>query len=104
VILPGFDDGKRTKAERLFLQAVPQAGLSMEGVADFTLRKAPFWPASQHPNCYRRPDYLDSTKNRRFSAWHVHLSFRGPVAGPISIGAGRHCGLGVLASVREAKT
>lgn len=100
VILPGFDDGKRIKAEKLVLQAVRQAGLPVEGVADFTLRKAPFWSGSQHPNCYRRPDYLDSAKNRRFSAWHVHLSFREPMAGPLSIGAGRHCGLGVLAASR----
>lgn len=51
VILPGFDDGKRAKAEKLFLQAVEQAGLPVDGVAEFTLQKAPFWPGSQHPNC-----------------------------------------------------
>jgi len=101
VILPGFDDGKRGKAERLFLQAVHQAGLPVEGIAELTLRKAPFFPGSQHPNGYLRPDYLDSAKNRRFSAWHVHLVFREPVTGPVSIGAGRHCGLGVLAACRE---
>lgn len=98
VILPGFDDGKRAKAERLFLQAVRQAGLPGDCIIDFTLRKAPFWPGAQHPDCYRRPDYLDSAKNRRFSAWHVHLLLLERMAGPISIGAGRHCGLGVLAA------
>jgi CRISPR-associated protein Csb2 len=98
VILPGFDDGKRTKAEKLFLQALRQAGLPLERVASFTLRKAPFWSGSQHPNCYRRPEYLDSARNRRFSVWHAYLSFREPMAGPLSIGAGRHCGLGVFAA------
>ena len=110
VILPGFDDGRKfkgipadkrdrpTKAERLFLKAVEHAGLPLEAVSDITLRKAPFWPGSQHPNLYRRPDYLDSAKNRRFSAWHVHLVFRQPVEGPLSIGAGRHCGLGLFAT------
>lgn len=101
VILPGFDDGKRTKADRLFLQAVQQAGLPVEAISDFTLRKAPF-RIGLHPNQYRRPDYLDSGRGRRFSAWHVHLSFRDPVAGPITIGAGRHVGLGVLATVDDA--
>lgn len=99
VILPGFDDGKHTKAEKLFLRSVQQADLPVEGLAAFTLRKAPFWPGSQHPKCYRRPDYLDSEKDRRFSAWHVHLSFREPIAGPLSIGAGRHCGLGIFAAI-----
>lgn len=99
VILPGFDDGKRSKAERLFLQAVQQAGLPLEAVAEFTLRKAPFWPGSLHPKFYRRPDYLDNAKSRRFSAWHVALAFRDAVCGPVMIGAGRHCGLGVFARV-----
>jgi CRISPR-associated protein Csb2 len=109
VILPGFDDARKlrgipadkrdrpTKAERLFLKAVEQAGLPLAAVSDITLRKAPFWPGSQHPNCYRRPDYLDSAKHRRFSAWHVHLVFRERVGGPMSLGAGRHCGLGLFA-------
>jgi len=101
IILPGFDDGKRTKADRLFLQAVQQAGLPVQAISDFTLRKAPF-RTGLHPNQYRRPDYLDSGKGRRFSAWHVHMSFRDPLAGPITIGAGRHVGLGVLAAADDA--
>lgn len=96
VILPGFDDGKRRKADRLFLQAVQQAGLPVVAISDFTLRKAPF-RVGLHPNRYRRPDYLDSGKGRRFSAWHVHLSLRYPLAGPTTIGAGRHVGLGLFA-------
>lgn len=109
VILPGFDDfrgvsraeqqaGRATKTEQLFLKAVVQAGLPAEIVESFTLRKAPFWPGSAHPRCYRRPDYLDTIKNRRFPAWHVCVRFREPVPGPIAIGAGRHCGLGLFAA------
>lgn len=109
VILPGFDDAKGfkgipadrlnrpTKAERLLLKAVLQAGLPIEAVRHFTLRKAPYWVGSQHPDLYRRPDYLDSARKRRFSAWHVHLEFRDPIGGPLCIGAGRHCGLGLFA-------
>ena len=42
VVLPGYDEGKQGKAERLFLKAVRQAGLPTEAVAELTLRKAPF--------------------------------------------------------------
>jgi len=112
VILPGFDDfrgvskeeqqaGRATKAEQLFMKAVVQAGLPAEIVESFTLRKAPFWPGSTHPSRYKRPDYLDTPRNRRFPAWHVYLRFREPVPGPIAIGAGRHCGLGLFAAKEQ---
>lgn len=92
VILPGFDDGRHSKAEKLLLQAIQQAGLPVEAVAELTLRKAPFRPGSLHPQHYRRPNYL-----RQLPAWHVRLEFREGVPGPLALGAGRHCGLGVFA-------
>ncbi len=92
VILPGYDDGKLTKAEKLFLQAIEQAELSVDGITDLTMRKAPFWPGSQHPKHYQRPQYL-----KHLPAWHVTLTFREPVLGPLAIGAGRHIGLGLMA-------
>lgn len=101
VVLPGFDDGKHAKAEKLFLAAVQQAGIPIEAIEEFTLRKAPFWLGSQHPRNYKRPDYLDEGRNRRFPAWHLHMVFREAVCGPISIGAGRHCGLGLFAAIKD---
>lgn len=92
VILPGFDDGKHAKAEKLLIQAIEQAGLPVDAVAELVLRKAPFWSVSQHPRQYRRPHYL-----KHLPGWHARLGFRQPVPGPISLGAGRHCGLGILA-------
>ncbi len=92
VILPGFDDGKHAKAEKLLLQAMKQAGIPLDAVADLVLRKAPFWASSQHPSHYHRPNYL-----KHLPAWHVRLGFREPVPGPMSLGAGRHCGLGLFA-------
>lgn len=92
VVLAGYDDGKPAKAEKLILAAVHQAGLSLESVADVTLRKAPFWPGSEHPRFYRRPAYL-----KGLPSWHVDLRFREEVSGPLAIGAGRHCGLGIFA-------
>jgi|ERR1043166_1075959 CRISPR-associated protein Csb2 len=93
VILPGFDDGKYKKAERLLIKAMQQADLPAEALEAIVLRKAPFWPGSQHPNLYQRPEYL-----RDLSAWHVHLRFRDEIHGPLSIGSGRHCGLGLFGS------
>jgi CRISPR-associated protein Csb2 len=93
VILPGFDDGKYEKAERLLIKAVQQAGLPIEEIEAFVLRKAPFWPGSQHPCHYQRPEYL-----RGFPAFHVHLRFREPIPGPLAVGSGRHCGLGLFVS------
>ncbi len=105
IILPGYDDfatiraanpARLTKAERLALKALEQAGIPAAYVEHLTLRKAPFWPGSLHPQQYRRPDYLRDQCAR--PGWHISLVFREPVAGPLAIGAGRHCGLGVLAA------
>ena len=91
-VLPGYDDGKLAKAEKLFLQAIEQAGLSVGGITDLTMRKAPFWPGSQHSNQYRKPRYL-----KHLPAWHVQLTFSGTAGGPLAVGAGRHIGLGLMA-------
>jgi len=105
VILPGHDefkppkageDAKITKAERLLLKTLAQAGIPPAAVADLALRKAPFWPGGLHPRDYQRPDYL-----KNLPAWHVSLTFREPVSGPLALGAGRHCGLGLLAAEPE---
>ena len=96
VILPGFDDGKRSKATKLLLQSIGHAGLQIDAIADLTIRKAPFWRGAQHPHAYRRPQYL-----KHFSAWHVQLEFHEPVSGPLAIGAGRHVGLGLLAACQN---
>lgn len=92
VILPGFDDGKQAKAERLLLTAVAQADLPVEAIAELAMRKAPFGPGSEHSHHYAAPAYLS-----HFPRWHVWLRFREPLPGPLAIGAGRHAGLGILA-------
>lgn len=92
VVLAGFDDGRHAKAERLLFKAVAEAGIPVSSVVEMRLQKAPFWPGSQYPRAYRRPAYLN-----HLPAWHVRIVFREPVSGPVAIGAGRHCGLGLLA-------
>ncbi|MEN6437090.1 MAG: type I-U CRISPR-associated protein Csb2 [Syntrophobacter sp.] len=108
VILPGYDDFKTlrqskdngpTKAERLLFKCLAHAGIPLGSLESVTLRKAPFWPGSQHPMRYHRPDYLADHRAR--PGWHVRLVFRERLAGPLSIGAGRHCGLGILARAED---
>lgn len=92
VVLPGLDDGKQPKAERLFLKAAAQAEIPIDALESIALRKAPFWPGAAHPRHHFVPEYL-----RGFARWHVMLRFREPVPGPLAIGAGRHVGLGLFA-------
>ncbi len=108
VILPGHDDFKAitrhdakqtTKAERLLFKCLSHAGIPIESVEDVILRRAPFLSGSQHPRQYHRPDYLADHHAR--PGWHVRIVFREPLAGPLAIGAGRHCGLGILAGSEE---
>lgn len=102
VVLPGHTrvakgaTGAGTKAERLFIKALQQAGIPPTLVSDFALQKAPYWPGSEHPRCYDLPTYLYG-----FALWHVKVTFRQEISGPLSIGSGRHCGLGVFAGLRD---
>ena len=43
-------------------------------------------------SAFKRPEYLG-----HLPAWHVRIVFRSPTSGPVALGAGRHCGLGVFA-------
>lgn len=92
VILPGHDDRRRGKAEALFARAIEQAGLE-HAVAEFALRREPYWPGTLHVRDYDVPPYL-----RGMGRWHADVLFREAVQGPIAIGAGRHVGLGLLAT------
>jgi CRISPR-associated protein Csb2 len=97
VILPGYDDRKQSKAEKLVLAACAQADLPIEAIEDLTIRKAPFWPGSASAQHYMAPNYL-----KNLPRWHVSLKFSENLPGPISVGAGRHAGLGVLAATKES--
>lgn len=93
VVLPGMDDGKQVKAEKLVLKAIAQAGLDIASIAEISLQKAPIRKCSLHPKQFQRflPKHLS-----HLPRWHVVLRFRQPIAGPLAVGAGRHCGLGLF--------
>jgi len=105
VILPGYDDHKPAKTERLIQKALRQSGIEQPCV--FTWGAIPNFnnclAAYKHdrnnrPIGYFRPDHL-----QHGTAVHVRVTFRHAdgspvlVSGPLTVGAGRHCGLGLLA-------
>jgi CRISPR-associated protein Csb2 len=96
-VLPGYDDRKLSRAEELVFRAIEHAGIPLSSVRSVSLQKAPFWPGTLHAAAYRVPRYLEGKPK-----WHVEIVFREPVPGPIAIGDGRHCGLGLMARPRRA--
>jgi CRISPR-associated protein Csb2 len=102
VILPGHDDHKPAKTEKLIQKALLQSGIDQP--CKFTWSAIPNFKNclsahkyDQHKRHvgYYRPNHLE-----QLTAIHIRLTFDHPVTGPICIGAGRHCGLGVFASIR----
>jgi CRISPR-associated protein Csb2 len=108
VILPGHDDHKPAKTRKLIEKALAQSGI--EQPCDFE------WSAfSRFPKSYSAHKYDTSGKpagyirpNHLLSQTAVHLTLRFKngikVPGPLAIGAGRHCGLGIFAGYDEGST
>lgn len=103
VILPGHDDHKPEKTRKLIEKALAQSGI--EQPCEFEWSAFPRFPKSlsahkydknKKPTGYFRPDHLMTQ-----TAVHLTLRFRDDVRvpGPLAIGAGRHCGLGIFAAV-----
>jgi CRISPR-associated protein Csb2 len=97
VVLPGSDDGKLAKAEKLFMKSLRHAGYSPDALAEEpAFRNVSFWPGGDLALRFQRPDYL---KKDHWSVYHVRLRWKAKMLGPLAIGAGRHCGLGVFAAL-----
>jgi CRISPR-associated protein Csb2 len=98
VVLPGSDEGKFAKAEKLFLKALRHAGFSPDALAELEFRNVSFWPGGDLALRFHRPDYL---RKDYWSTYHVRLRWKQPMKGPLAIGAGRHCGLGIFSALPE---
>jgi len=103
VILPGHDDHKPAKTRKLIEAALRQSGV--EQACEFEWSSFSRFPKSlsahkygkdKKPAGYRHPDHLEG-----LSAVHLVLRFADnvQVPGPLVIGAGRHCGLGMMANL-----
>lgn len=89
----------------IFQRPFPQSQSGIEQPCEFTWSAIPNFKNSlaafshdregRHLG-YFRPDHLAG-----LTAVHARLTFQRRVPGPITIGAGRHCGLGVLVAVEE---
>lgn len=101
VILPGHDDHKPEKTRKLIEKALQQSGIGQR--CEFEWGAFSQFPKSlsahrydrdKRPTGYIRPDHLLTQ-----TAVHLKLRFNDglEVPGPLAIGAGRHCGLGVFA-------
>jgi CRISPR-associated protein Csb2 len=100
-VLPGHDDGKPTKTRRLIEKALRQCGV--DEPCDFTWGAAPniknSISAYERDRAGRHTGYFRPGHLAGLTAVHVVINFSGSLTGPIAIGAGRHCGLGVMAAV-----
>ncbi len=105
VILPGHDDHKPHKTRKLIETALAQSGI--EQPCEFQWSAYSRWPKSfsahkydrnKRPTGYIRPDHLLSQ-----TALHLTLTFKYDLQtpGPIALGAGRHCGFGLMAALPD---
>jgi len=104
VILPGHDDHKPEKTRALIERALCQSAVDQPCEFEWssTSRFAKSYSAHKYdrekrPQGYIRPGYLNSQ-----TAVHLTLHFKEDlrVPGPLVIGAGRHCGLGLMVAAR----
>jgi CRISPR-associated protein Csb2 len=104
VILPGHDDHKPGKTRKLIEKALVQSGVDQACTFEWSVIShfPKSLPAYKHdrqkrPTGYIRPEHL-----LNLTAVHLRLEFAEgvEVPGPLALGAGRHCGLGVFANIK----
>ena len=103
VILDGHNDKKPEKTIKLIQAALQRSGI--ETPCTFTWQSMPFlknclgahkYDRDGRHTGYHRPAHLKDQ-----TAIHLRLKFDYPVPGPLTIGAGRHCGFGLFSAVSE---
>ncbi|MCC7409725.1 MAG: type I-U CRISPR-associated protein Cas5/Cas6 [Phycisphaeraceae bacterium] len=107
VILPGFDDHRADKIERLIRKSLLHAGLPPEVVKPTELdwRGVGYMPGLDLASRYRRPRNASEAPVR-----HVKIRFVDPdgeplsLQGPLSLGSGRYRGLGLFAACPDGRT
>jgi CRISPR-associated protein Csb2 len=94
VILPGHDDRRAAKTEGLLRKALLHAGLDcdvIDSVERLEWQRTPFRAGAARAERYLRPDKVVG------AMVHVRVRFARPVGGPLTVGSGRHRGMGVFA-------
>lgn len=89
--------------EKLICKALQRAGI--ESPCEFTWKSTPYYKnclsAHKYDRSGRHTGYHRPKHLKDLTAVHVRLRFEHPVTGPVAIGAGRHCGFGLLAAVDD---
>src|SRR5262249_37169486 len=93
IVLPGRDDRRSRKAHGLVVKALAQAGYTTP-IVEIHLQAEPVFPGAEMASRYRVPPYL-----KPFPRTHAIITFSEAIAGPVSVGSGRHIGLGLLAAL-----
>lgn len=104
VILPGHNDHKPGKTLKLIQKALAQSGVEQSCEFEWSAHSSFRKSLSAHKyvvsNGVKRPvGYLRPGHLLNQTAVHLKLKFQQPVPGPITIGAGRHCGFGLFAAM-----
>jgi len=113
VILPGHDDHRSEKTKKLIQRALQQSGIDTP--CEFNWQSIPFFKNTLSAHKYdrqgRHVGYHRPAHLKDFTAVHLRICFGHRAVegdpdsqwvpeialGPIVIGAGRHCGFGILA-------
>lgn len=88
--------------KRLIILALQRAGI--ETPCTFTWQTIPFYKnclsAFRHDR-NKRPNFIPPKRLDGKTAIHLRLSFEHEIPGPLTLGAGRHCGFGLMATTNE---
>lgn len=107
VILPGHDDHKPDKTRKLIEKALVQSGIeqpcTFEWSAFSHFSKA--FSAHKYDKDKRLIGYVRPSHLLNQTAVHLKLRFAGDlkVPGPLTLGAGRHCGFGLMVGIDSSK-
>lgn len=111
VILPGHDDRKPEKTRKLIERALAQSGVDQP--CEFDWSPFSYFAKSYSAHKYVRDDRASNGRRQAgyirpdhlidLTTVHLQLTFEHPVPGPLVIGAGRHCGFGLMAAVNTGQ-
>jgi len=88
---------EQQRACHAVIQALRHAGLR-EKVAGLRVQREPFDAKGE-----RAETFATGTRFSKHQLWHVEIKFAEAVGGPLLLGNGRYCGLGLMAPVQQAE-
>jgi CRISPR-associated protein Csb2 len=81
------------KTEQLLYQAFEKVGYSRESIEELRFQPAPLWAGTAGSLQMRVPEHL-----KKWPRYHVAITLRNPVIGPVLAGIGKHYGIGLFAA------